>query len=85
MKRRQLSNKRHLYNKSLDHVFKTRYQAIAENTKNPRVKLMDVFQQQQQIAAVRSRRTSSALTTADPPTNSKKQRKKSKDRHLEHL
>lgn len=93
IKRRKSSNKRHLYNKSLDHVFKTRYQAISQNPKNgqalqknSRVKLIDVFQQQQ-MANAQNRRPSSALTTADPTTtsNNKKQRKKSSERHLEHL
>lgn len=96
IKRRQLSNKRHLYNKSLDHVFKSRYQALTQQSqKNPRVKLADVFPQQQQLVLPRTRRTSSALTIPDPvlpiigPSPSKvlnkKHRRKSKDRHLEHL
>jgi hypothetical protein len=74
IKRRQISNKRHLYNKSLDHVFKSRYQALTQQQqqqqshKNPRVKLTDVFQQQQQqqqLALPRARRTSSALTVRE--------------------
>ena len=74
MKRRQLSNKRHLYNKSLDHVFKSRYQALTQNKgqpqagvsqKNSRVKLTDVFQQQQQSLAPRARRVSTSLTQRD--------------------
>ncbi len=98
IKRRQLSNKRHLYNKSLDHVFKSRYQALTQQShKNPRVKLTDVFQQQQQQQLVlpRTRRTSSALTVRDnviASSNSpqskaitKKHRRKPKDQHLEHL
>ncbi|UJR08979.1 hypothetical protein I4U23_013229 [Adineta vaga] len=99
IKRRQLSNKRHLYNKSLDHVFKSRYQALTQNKnpsqKNPRVKLTDVFQQQQQqLASSRARRTSSVLTAHDNVSGKntsqtsaviKKHRRKSKDRHLEHL
>lgn len=94
IKRRQTSNKRHLYNKSLDHVFKSRYQALTQQTqKNPRVKLTDVFQQQQQqqqLVLPRARRTSSALTVRDndnqqTSANMKKHRRKSKDRHLEHL
>ena len=98
MKRRQISNKRHLYNKSLDHVFKSRYQALTQNRnqhqsqKNQRGKLSDVFQQQ--LVLPRARRTSSALTVRDgayaainqpSSSNVKKHRKKSKDRHLEHL
>ncbi|CAF0924460.1 unnamed protein product [Rotaria sordida] len=99
IKRRQISNKRHLYNKSLDHVFKSRYQALTQQQqqshKNPRVKLTDVFQQQQQqhSALPKTRRTPSALTSRDSAigTNnqqiaiSKKYRRKSKDRHLDHL
>jgi hypothetical protein len=97
IKRRQISNKRHLYNKSLDHVFKSRYHALNQQQqqhphKNPRVKLTDVFQQQQQQQSVlpRARRTSSALTVRESvnPQQSampKKHRRKSKDRHLEHL
>ncbi len=74
IKRRQISNKRHLYNKSLDHVFKSRYQALTQQQqqqqqqsshKNPRVKLTDVFQQQQQLVLPRARRTSSALTVRE--------------------
>ena len=72
IKRRQLSNKRHLYNKSLDHVFKSRYQALTQQQqnapRNPRVKLTDIFQeqqQQQQTVLPRARRTSSALTVRD--------------------
>lgn len=97
IKRRQLSNKRHLYNKSLDHVFKSRYQALTQNKnpsqKNARVKLTDVFQQQQ-LAAPRMRKTPSTGTTHEqaagrnPPTTlaaTKKHRRKSRDRHLEHL
>jgi hypothetical protein len=97
IKRRQISNKRHLYNKSLDHVFKSRYQALTQNKnqqqqshKNARVKLTDVFQQQQ-LALPRARRTSSALTVQDSVISgnmqqpTKKHRRKSKDRHLEHL
>lgn len=97
IKRRQLSNKRHLYNKSLDHVFKSRYQALTQNKnppqKNARVKLTDVFQQQQ-LASSRARRTSSALTVPENSSGKnlsqtsevvKKHRRKSKDRHLEHL
>jgi hypothetical protein len=96
MKRRQISNKRHLYNKSLDHVFKSRYQALTQQQqqqqpqshKNPRVKLTDVFQQQQ-LVLPRARRTSSALTVRDANNQqsaiTKKHRRKSKDRHLEHL
>ena len=54
IKRRQISNKRHLYNKSLDHVFKSRYQALTQQHqqqphKNPRIKLSEVFQQQQLV------------------------------------
>ncbi|CAF4001820.1 unnamed protein product, partial [Rotaria sp. Silwood2] len=75
IKRRQVSNKRHLYNKSLDHVFKSRYQALTQNksqqqhqqqqsNKNTRIKLSDVFQQQQ-LGLPRTRRTSSALTVRD--------------------
>ncbi len=73
IKRRQISNKRHLYNKSLDHVFKSRYHALTQQQqqqqhqqphKNPRVKLTDVFQQQQS-AMPRARRTSSALTVRE--------------------
>jgi len=100
IKRRQASNKRHLYNKSLDHVFKSRYQALTQqqqqSQKNARVKLTDVFQQQQQQQLVlpRPRRTSSALTIRDNITIgnvqqskaiTRKHRRKSKDRHLEHL
>jgi hypothetical protein len=98
IKKRQLSNKRHLYNKSLDHVFKSRYHALTQQQqqthKNPRVKLTDVFQQQQQqLVLPRARRTSSALTVRDSVNGannqqvaiSKKHRRKSKDRHLEHL
>ncbi len=101
IKRRQISNKRHLYNKSLDHVFKSRYHALTQQQqqqqhqqphKNPRVKLTDVFQQQQQQQLVlpRARRTSSALTVRESVNHqqsavSKKHRRKSKDRHLEHL
>ena len=94
IKRRQISNKRHLYNKSLDHVFKSRYQALTQQQqqlpqKHARVKLSDVFQQQQ-LVLPRARRTSSALTVREsihhPPSSSaKKHRRKSKDRHLEHL
>ena len=98
IKRRQISNKRHLYNKSLDHVFKSRYQALTQQQnqqthKNPRVKLTDVFQQQQ-LAVPRARRTSSALTVRESVKGvnhhhqsgvAKKHRRKSKDRHLEHL
>jgi len=98
IKRRQLSNKRHLYNKSLDHVFKSRYQALAQQQqqhqphKNPRVKLTDVFQQQQ-LVLPRPRRTSSALTVRENINGvnhqqsaiPRKHRRKSKDRHLEHL
>jgi hypothetical protein len=99
MKRHQISNKRHLYNKSLDHVFKSRYQALTQQQqqqpqshKNPRVKLTDVFQQQQ-VVLPRARRTSSALTVRDTINGAsnqqsaitKKHRRKSKDRHLEHL
>jgi hypothetical protein len=89
IKRRQISNKRHLYNKSLDHVFKSRYQALTQNKnqqqqqqshKNARVKLTDVFQQQQQQQLVlpRARRTSSALTVKDSviPGNVQKPTKK---------
>ncbi len=74
IKRRQASNKRHLYNKSLDHVFKSRYQALTQQQqqqqshKNARVKLTDVFQQQQQqqqLVLPRTRRMSSALTVRD--------------------
>ncbi len=74
IKRRQISNKRHLYNKSLDHVFKSRYQALTQQQqqqqshKNARVKLTDVFQQQQQqqqLVLPRTRRMSSALTVRD--------------------
>lgn len=98
MKRRQISNKRHLYNKSLDHVFKSRYQALTQNRnqqqsqKNQRIKISDVFPQQ--VDQPRARRTSSALTVRDngysvmnqaTTANAKKQRKKSKDRHLEHI
>jgi BRCT domain type II-containing protein len=99
IKRRQISNKRHLYNKSLDHVFKSRYHALTQQQqqqhphKNPRVKLTDVFQQQQQqqqLVLPRARRTSSALTVRESVNHqqsavSKKHRRKSKDRHLEHL
>ena len=94
IKRRQISNKRHLYNKSLDHVFKSRYQALTQQQqqlpqKHARVKLSDVFQQQQ-LVLPRARRTSSALTVREsvhhPPSSAaKKHRRKSKDRHLEHL
>jgi hypothetical protein len=101
MKRRQISNKRHLYNKSLDHVFKSRYQALTQNRtkqqqsqKYSRVKLTDIFSQQH-AALPRARRTSpSALTVRDnihsynnqPMSNkSKKHRRKSKDRHAEQL
>jgi len=72
IKRRQISNKGHLYNKSLDHVFKSRYQALTQNKtqpqqlqKNARVKLTDVFQQQQQLVSSKARRTSSVLTVRD--------------------
>ena len=100
IKRRQIFNKRHLYNKSLDHVFKSRYHALTQQRqhqqashKNARVKLSDVFQQQQQLALPRARRTPSALTVRDSvigannqqPVVSKKHRRKSKDRHLERL
>jgi hypothetical protein len=100
MKRRQISNKRHLYNKSLDHVFKSRYQALTQHKnqqqpsqKQQRVKLTDVFQQQQAVLP-RARRTSSALTVRDSvhgvhnhasSAAVKKHRRKSKDRHFEHL
>ena len=78
IKRRQISNKRHLYNKSLDHVFKSRYQALSQNknqqqqpsNKNARAKLSDVFQQQQrQLILPRARRTSSVLTVRDKDVN----------------
>ncbi|CAF1289999.1 unnamed protein product [Adineta steineri] len=99
IKRRQISNKRHLYNKSLDHVFKSRYHALTQQQhhqthKNPRVKLTDVFQQQQQqLVSPRARRTSSALTVRDSVNGvnnqqsaiTKKHRRKFKERHLEHL
>ncbi|CAF4051928.1 unnamed protein product [Adineta steineri] len=73
IKRRQISNKRHLYNKSLDHVFKSRYQALTQNKnqpqqlhKNARVKLTDVFQQQQQqLVPTKIRKTSNAITKRD--------------------
>ena len=88
MKRRQLSNKRHLYNKSLDHVFKSRYQALTQQQPTTRVKLTDVFQQQLNVES-RARRTSSALTIPDnlPQSSAmvKKQRRKSKEHYLEHL
>ncbi|CAF3889820.1 unnamed protein product [Rotaria magnacalcarata] len=99
IKRRQASNKRHLYNKSLDHVFKSRYQALVQDknqqqsNKNTRGKLSDVFQQQQ-AGLPRARRTSSALTVRDiaiagdvqqPTAITKKHRRKSKERHLEHV
>ena len=101
MKRRQVSNKRHLYNKSLDHVFKSRYQALSQNKtsqqtqKNPRGKLTDVFeQQQQQLASARARRqgdqpsmTSDSHSTATTITTGlpRKHRRKSHDRHLDNL
>ena len=88
IKRRQISNKRHLYNKSLDHVFKSRYHALTQQQnhhppsshKHSRVKLSDVFQQQTNLP-----RTASALTNRDNFNHVRKHRKKSKDRHLEHL
>ncbi|CAM4747857.1 unnamed protein product [Rotaria magnacalcarata] len=72
IKRRQISNKRHLYNKSLDHVFKLRYHALTQQqqqqqqqpNKNARGKLSDVFQQNQLILQ-KNRRTPSALTVRD--------------------
>ena len=94
IKRRQISNKRHLYNKSLDHVFKSRYHALTQQQqqhphKISRVRLADVFQQQQ-LALPRARRTSSALTVRESVNHQqsampKKHRRKLKDRHLEHL
>ncbi|CAF1223093.1 unnamed protein product [Rotaria sordida] len=47
IKRRQISNKRHLYNKSLDHVFKSRYQALTQN-KNQQQQQQQQQQHQQQ-------------------------------------
>lgn len=95
IKRRQGPNKRHLYNKSLDHVFKSRYQALTQQQhpqKNARGKLTDVFQQHPSVLP-KARRTPSALTGPDSvtvannqqPVHGKKHRRKSKDRHLEHL
>ena len=90
MKRRQVSNKRHLYNKSLDHVFKSRYQALSQNKtsqqvpKNPRGKLIDVFEQQQ-LASTRRQADQPSVSSETAPMPTRKQRRKSHERHLEHL
>jgi hypothetical protein len=74
MKQRQQFTKRHMYNKSLDHVFKSRYQALTQSKtsqqagqKLARTKLVDVFQQPSSTNIVKQRR------------------RKSHDQHLEHL
>ncbi|CAF0785514.1 unnamed protein product [Didymodactylos carnosus] len=82
IKRRQQSNKKHLYNKSLDHVFRSRWQALSQGKNNQlkhnkqRVKLTDVFQQQQmqserhsQQQHRKNRRTSSELTVRNSVNN----------------
>ncbi|CAF0778856.1 unnamed protein product [Didymodactylos carnosus] len=82
IKRRQQSNKKHLYNKSLDHVFRSRWQALSQGKNNQlkhnkqRAKLTDVFQQQQmqlerhsQQQNQKNRRSSSILTVKNSINN----------------